>query len=176
MVYLPFFMPFFSVKGVIYDLNALKIRVYLFNDFAQSVEIDLMQELQKGNHKTMIADLFPKESLGYKHYVKYNDAEYPTLAIEELISKQKYTESNLEQMDVGGDIVSLGYEWLKNKKNPKTASKFFCYGITLLPKNVDLSDSLGKSYIERGTGIMPFSVIRLYYPLILAMQMRLKYC
>lgn len=136
--------------STIYDLDALKIRVYLFNDFTQFIEIDLMQELQKGNHKTMIADLFPKESLGYQHYVKYTDAEHPTLWIEEIVAKQKYTESDLEQMDFGDDLISIGYEWLRDKKNPKAASKVFQYGITLLPKNVDLYDSLGESYFEMG--------------------------
>lgn len=134
--------------STVYDLNSLKIRVYLFHDYSQFIEIDLKKELKKGNHKTMIADLFPKESIGYNHYLKYNDATHPTLFIEEKIAQQKLSTADLNQMDFADDINIIGYEWLKNKQNPKAAIKVFEYALSLVPNNSDLYDSLGEAYFE----------------------------
>ncbi|MFT5672947.1 MAG: hypothetical protein ACI9JT_001588 [Polaribacter sp.] len=78
--------------STIYDLEKLIVRVYLFNDHSEFIEIDLKKELKKGNHKVMIPDLFSKESIGYKHYLKYNNETHPTLFIEELIGDNKITE------------------------------------------------------------------------------------
>lgn len=132
--------------ATIYDLNTLKVRVYLFGDFSQFVEIDLKKELKKGNHKTMIPDLFPKESLGYQHYLKYNNAEHPTLFIEELIGNEKISEEEFNAMGFGAIISPIGHEWLLDKKNAKAAVKVFEYGITLMPNNANLYDSLGEAY------------------------------
>lgn len=132
--------------STIYDLNKLKIRVYLFNDHSQFVEIDLKKELEKGNHKTMIPELFPKVSLGYKHYLKYNNAEHPTLFIEELIGNENITEEEFNAMGFGAIISPIGYEWLIDKKNPEAAIKVFEYGIGLMPNNPNLYDSLGEAY------------------------------
>jgi len=134
--------------STIYDLNSLKIRVYFFHDYTQFVEIDLKKELKKGNTKIMIADLFPKESIGYKHYLKYNNPENPTLFVEELMGNTKFSEKELEQMDFADDMNVIGYEWLKDKKNPKAAIKVFEYAVRLLPNNADLYDSLGEAYFE----------------------------
>lgn len=51
--------------STIYDLEKLIVRVYLFNDHSEFVEIDLKKELKKGNHSKMIPELFSKESAGY---------------------------------------------------------------------------------------------------------------
>ena len=40
--------------STIYDLEKLIVRVYLFNDHSEFIEIDLKKELKKGNHKTII--------------------------------------------------------------------------------------------------------------------------
>lgn len=132
--------------STIYDLNKLKIRVYLFNDFSQFIEIDLKRELKKGNHKTMIPDLFSKESIGYKHYLKYNNQDQPTLFIEELIGNEKIAEEEFNAMGFANIISIIGEEWLLDKKNPEAAIKVFIYGTTLMPNNSDLYDSLGESY------------------------------
>ncbi|WP_111709905.1 linear amide C-N hydrolase [Lutibacter citreus] len=132
--------------STIYDLEKLIVRVYLFNDHSKFIEIDLKKDLKKGNHKTMIPDLFPKESLGYKHYLKYNNENHPTLFIEELIGNEKISEEEFNAMGFGSIINPIGYEWLLDKKNPKAAIKIFEYGITLMPNNSNLYDSLGESY------------------------------
>lgn len=132
----------------IYDLNKLTIRVYLFHDYSQFVEIDLKKELKKGNHRTMIPDLFPEESAGYQHYLKYNNVTHPTLIIEELIGDEKNSEEEFNAMGFGSIINSIGYEWLVDKKNPEGATKVFEYGITLMPNNSNLYDSLGEAYFD----------------------------
>lgn len=132
--------------ATIYDLKELTIRVYLFHDYSQFVEIDLKQELKKGNHSTMIPDLFPKESLGYQHYLKYNNATHPTLFIEELIGDESISEEDFNAMGFGSIISPIGYEWLIDKKNPEGAIKVFEYGLRLMPNNSNLYDSLGEAH------------------------------
>ncbi|MGE8552933.1 MAG: serine hydrolase [Chryseobacterium jejuense] len=134
--------------STIYDLNVLIIRVYLFHDYSQFVEIDLKKELKKGNHKKMIAELFPKESIGYKHYLAYNNVDDPTLMIKETIGKEKISEEELKKMDFSDDVNTIGYEWLKQKQNSEAAIKIFEYAINLMPNNADLYDSLGEAYFE----------------------------
>jgi tetratricopeptide (TPR) repeat protein len=130
----------------IYDLNELTVRVYLFHDYSQFVEIDLKKEFKKGNHKTMIPDLFSKESLGYKHYLKYNNENHPTLVIEELIGDDKVSEEDFNAMGFDVIINSIGYEWLNDIKKPKGAIKVFQYGTTLMPNNSKIYYSLGEAY------------------------------
>lgn len=134
--------------STIYDLNSLKIRVYLYHDYSEFIEIDLKKQLKKGNHKTMIAELFPKESIGYQYYQKYNDAENPAAFIAEKMEGQDFTVAELEEGDFADDLNVIGYEWLKDKKNPKAAIKFFEYSVSLMPNNYDLYDSLGEAYLE----------------------------
>lgn len=136
--------------STVYDLKTLTIRVYLFQDYAEFVEIDLKQELEKENHNTMIPDLFPKESLGYQHYLKYNNEAHPTLLIEELLGNDKISEEEFTAMGFGNIINPIGYEWLVDKKNPEGAIKVFEYGLTLMPNNSNLYDSLGEAYYANG--------------------------
>ncbi|MCH2081904.1 MAG: tetratricopeptide repeat protein [Saprospiraceae bacterium] len=132
----------------VYDLNDLKIRVYLFHDYSNFVELDLKEELEKGDRQTMIAELFPEESAGYQHYVKYNNPEQPTLLLEERIGDQKITEQEL--LSIGFDVIinDLGYEWLNHIKHKKGAIKVFRYGLKLMPSNASLYDSLAEAYYE----------------------------
>lgn len=134
--------------STIYDLNTLKIRVYLFHDYSEYIEIDLKDELNKGKHKTMIASLFPEESIGFKHYSKYNNSENPTLFLEDIVNKSNATEDDLIAMDFNSIVNSIGYEWLNQLKNPEAAIKIFKYGISLLPNDSNLYDSLGEAYLE----------------------------
>lgn len=134
--------------STIYDLTSLKIRVYLYHDFTEYVELDLMKELKKGNHRTMMVDLFPKESLGSKFYYKYNDTNNPVLFLQEQINPEAYSEEELIKMEFNETINVLGYEWLEDKKNPYIAIKVFQYGISLMPNDYDLYDSLGEAYLE----------------------------
>jgi tetratricopeptide (TPR) repeat protein len=134
--------------STIYDLTSLKIRVYLYHDFTEYVELDLMLELKKGNHKTMMVDLFPKESLGSKFYYKYNDINNPVLFLQEQINPEAHNEEELIKMEFNETINVLGYEWLEDKNNPEIAIKVFQYGISLMPSDYDLYDSLGEAYLE----------------------------
>lgn len=80
----------------IYDLHTLKIRVHLFHDYSEYIEIDLPTELKKANHQVMIADLFPKNSVGYAHYKKYNNPDHPTVLLEELLGEHDLTKKTLQ--------------------------------------------------------------------------------
>ncbi len=130
----------------IYDLEKLTIRVHLFQDFSNYVELDLKNELKKGNHSTMIAALFPENAKGVKHFKKYNNSEHPTLLLEELIGNNEVTEKELVNQGFHNIVNQLGYEWLKDIKNTNGAIKVFTYGIKLMPNNADLHYSLGEAY------------------------------
>jgi tetratricopeptide (TPR) repeat protein len=130
----------------VYDLNDLTIRVYLFHDYSSFVELDLKEELEKGDRQIMIAELFPEESPGYQHYVKYNNPEHPTMLLEERIGDQKITEQEFVSMGFDFIINELGYEWLNQIKNAEGAIKVFRYGLKLMPNNANLHDSLAEAY------------------------------
>ncbi|MFD0798436.1 serine hydrolase [Maribacter chungangensis] len=132
----------------VYDLSTLKIRVYLYHDFTQFSEIDLKQELLKGNQKIMMVDLFPKTSIARKFYDQYNDSENPILFLQEQMNPDMYSEKELLKMEFNETINLLGYEWLNQKKNPEAAIKIFKYGTSLMPNDSDLYDSLGEAYLE----------------------------
>ena len=139
---------FSTQYSTVYDLTSLKIRVYLYHDFTEYVELDLIKELKKGSHKTMMVDLFPKESIGSQFYYKYNDINNPVLFLQEQINPEAYSEKELKKMEFNETINVLGYEWLEDKKNPEIAIKVFQYGISLMPNDYDLYDSLGEAYLE----------------------------
>lgn len=132
--------------STIYDLNNLSIRVYLFQDYSQFVDIDLKEALRKGKHRTIIPELFPEESAGYQHYLKYNNTAHPTALLEELIGTAEISEDEFIAMGFESVVNPIGYEWLYDKNDPTTAAKVFEYGITLMPNNANLYDSLGEAY------------------------------
>ncbi|MEM6264888.1 MAG: tetratricopeptide repeat protein [Bacteroidota bacterium] len=134
--------------STIYDLNELKVRVHLLHDFEQYVELDLKQEFTKGNHRTMIAELFPKESAGYQFYETYNNPDHPSKWIEEYLKGQEFTEEDLTNSGFDMVINQLGYEWLNYKQDAEGAIKMFSYGIELMPNNANLYDSLGEAYFQ----------------------------
>lgn len=130
----------------IYDLEKLTIRVHLFQDFSNYIELDLKKELRKGKHRTMIADLFPDDSKGVEHYKKYNNPKHPTLLLEEILGDNVVTEQELVNQGFNNIINQLGYEWLNDIKNIEGAIKVFKYGLKLMPNNANLYDSLGEAY------------------------------
>jgi hypothetical protein len=132
----------------IYDLSELTIRVHLKGEYDEFIELDLMEELKKGTHKTMIAELFPKDSEGYQYYLMYNDPDHPTQWLENLVGDQTLTEQ--EYMSNGFDYLvnELGYEWLDGKGDPEGAIKVFSYGTNIMPNHSGLYDSLGEAYFK----------------------------
>jgi len=133
--------------STIYDLNALKIRIYLFHDYSEFIEIDLLKELKKGDFTVMMADLFPKISIGHQHYEKYNDESHPIRFLDEIVSSSKeLSKEEIREMDFNSIINSIGYEWLKDKNNATAAIQIFEYGTKLRPNDADLFDSLGEAY------------------------------
>ncbi len=137
--------------STIYDLTSLKIRVYLYTDFTKYIELDLKKELEKGNHKTMMIDLFDKteKSIAHDHFSKYNNKSHPVLFLKEKMNPEQYSEEELKNKGVNWGINVIGYEWLKDKKDPDTAIKVFTYGIQLMPNDYDLYDSLGEAYFDK---------------------------
>ncbi len=135
--------------STIYDLETLKVRIYLFHEYSQFVEIDLLSELKKGNHTTMIPELFPAESTGYYHYKKYNNEENPAEFLMELVAtSDTLSEAEMMEMGLNSIINRIGYEWLKDKSNAKAAIKVFKYGTSIMPNDADLYDSLGEAYFS----------------------------
>jgi hypothetical protein len=139
---------FSTQYSTVYNLNTLTVRVYLYHDYTQFIDLDLKEELKKGNHKTMIPDLFPEESIGNMRYQMYNDSEKPTRFLEEIIATEKPSAKELIEGDYNSIVNVIGYEWLNEKKNPDAAIKVFTYGIELMPKDADLYDSLGEAYFD----------------------------
>ncbi|MEL7220512.1 MAG: tetratricopeptide repeat protein [Bacteroidota bacterium] len=132
--------------STIYDLDQLTIRVYLFHDYSQFVEIDLKEELAKGAHRSMIADLFPHDSKGYQHYLKYNDPDNPNQFVMDWIGDNTLTEDDLVENGFAGVLNTIGYEWLYDKKDVKGAIQVFQYATALMPNEANLHDSLGEAY------------------------------
>lgn len=134
--------------STVYDLETLTVRVYLFQDYTDFVEIDLRKELKKGNHEVMIADLFSNESMGKQHYSKYNDLENPESILRNLVEKENVSEKELQEMSFNSIVNTIGYEWLNDKQNINGAIKIFKYGVHLMPNDADLHDSLGEAYMK----------------------------
>lgn len=135
--------------STIYDLDKLVIRIYHYQNFENSIDIDLKKELQKGKHKVSIPELFPKETEGYAVFAKYNNPENPAAYIQEAWetdSKGK-TGEELERFKEGfaSFLNSIGYEWLYDKKDADGAAVIFKYGTELFPDNANLYDSYGEA-------------------------------
>lgn len=132
--------------ATIYDLDRLVIRVYLYNDFDEYIEIDLKEELIKGQHSAMIADLFPRNSPGREHYDKYNNTENPTAFLRDWVHPGEHPEADL--IEFGFPFITnwIGYEWLIQKDDVASAIKIFKYALELMPSVANLHDSLGEAY------------------------------
>lgn len=130
----------------VYDLQELKVRVYLFHDYTNFVEFTLDEKIQEGNHQVMIADLFPKDSPGYANYLNYNDPKNPTGFLKNLIGEESLTEEEFEEMGFSWMVNTIGYEWLSDKEDSEGAVEIFKFGTELMPNNANLFDSLGEAY------------------------------
>jgi len=138
----------------IYDLEKLTVRIYHFHNYESYVEIDLRDELKKGEHMLLIPELFPKNTKGYKNYAKYNDTQDPARFVRDAWEKDSKGKigKELENFKRGfaNFLNGIGYEWLYDKKNAKGAIAIFQYGIELFPDNSNLYDSLGEGlYVDK---------------------------
>lgn len=138
--------------STIYDLERLTIRVYHYHNYESYVDIDLKEELKKGEHTLLIPELFPKDSKGYKNYAKYNDTQDPARFVREAWDKDSKGKNGKElkrfEKGFAQYLNAIGYEWLYDKKNAKGAVTIFQYGTGLFPDNSNLYDSLGEGLYE----------------------------
>ncbi len=134
--------------STVYDLKKLKIRVYLFQEYDNYVELDLKKELAKGNYKGMIPELFSETTVGYENYLKYNNSADPTAFIKEIVGDAEVTEQEYTESGFGNILKDVGLEWLYDIKDSKGAINVFKYGIDIMPNNSDMHYYLGKSYAE----------------------------
>lgn len=138
----------FTQFSTLYDLNTLKIRVYLYHDYTEFVDVDLIEELAKGEHKFMIADLFSNNSKGKQHYLKYNNTQNPTEFLEDWIGDEPRTEDELVKNGFSYNLNVIGYEWLNDKEDTKGAIQIFKFGTEIMPHEANLFDSLGEAYLR----------------------------
>lgn len=54
----------------IYDLQTQTIYLYFYHDYQHVVRLNLQEELAKGNHKLVMADIFPKNA-EYERFLRY---------------------------------------------------------------------------------------------------------
>ena len=132
----------------VYDLENLKVRVYLFHDYSSFKEFTLNDFIKKGDHSVMIADLFPAESPGGKNYQAFNNPANPTEFYDNLVGDTQLTEAELESQGFSWIFNTIGYEWLLYKNDPKTAVSVFRRATELMPNNANLHDSLGEAFLE----------------------------
>ena len=122
--------------STLYDLSDGKINIYYFHDYNRSVQLDLQEELEKGNHVLNIPEMFPEVANGHEYMANYDEYEKyivllesgDTFADSELFSDvvtkikngppKKMIYSNFYK------IESIGKEWLANNNYDNAISVF----------------------------------------------------
>ncbi len=137
----------YTQYSTIYDLEKMTIRVYLYHDFTQFIELDLKKEIAKGSHKQMIAEYFHSTTKGHLNYMKYNDPENPTAFIKSWIGDESRKEKDLVDSGFSYNINNIAYEWLYDKNEPFGAIEILKYATELMPNEANLFDSLGEAYL-----------------------------
>ncbi|MBJ6369473.1 hypothetical protein [Snuella sedimenti] len=138
----------------IYDLEERKIRVYHYQNFDTFIELDLTQELKKGEHKLIIPELFPKNTKGHQYYQMYNDADAVVKHYESLWEngtniKDDKAKKVLEQR-ITHAITYIATDWAYTKKNNEGAIKIYKLIIKLFPENQDAKKILEKFLETQG--------------------------
>lgn len=132
----------------IYDLEECKIRVYHYQNFDTFIELDLIEELNKGRHKMKIPELFPKDTKGYQYYEMYNDAEavvkhYETLWNNDSQNVDTKTKKGLEQR-ITQALTYIATDWAYVKKDSDGAINIYKLIIKLFPENQNAKKILEK--------------------------------
>jgi len=68
--------------STLYNLNDGKINLYYFHDYDRSVQLELKEELRKGNHVLNIPNMFPEVKNGHEYMVNYDEYEKNLLLLE----------------------------------------------------------------------------------------------
>lgn len=132
----------------IYDLQEGKIRLYHYQNFDDFIELDLEEELKKGERKLRIPELFSKKTKGYQYYEIYNDAETLVSYYESVWETQrkalapeyvKYLEMKITQM-----LTLTADEWVKTKKDKNGAIKVYQLILKLFPENKEVNKNAKK--------------------------------
>ena len=132
----------------IYDLKDGIIRLYHHQNFDNFIELDLAEELSKGEHKLSIPELFPKNTKGYKYYEIYNNADSVVSYYEsvwEKMSKQVPPESiKMLEATISQYLTLTADEWVKTNKDKNGAIKMYKLIIKLFPENKEAKKSAKK--------------------------------
>ena len=132
----------------IYDLQKGIIRLYHHQNFDDFIELNLAEELKKGEHNLSIPELFPKDTKGYKYYEIYNHADSVVSYYEDVwerMSKQVPPESmKLLEMTISQLLTLTADEWVKTKKDKNGAIKMYELIIKLFPENKKAKKSAKK--------------------------------
>lgn len=132
----------------IYDLEKCTIRLYHYQNFEEFIELDLAKELNKGEHKLKIPELFPKNTKGYQYYEMYNDAEaivkhYETLWGNESKKLDTKAKKKLENK-ITQILTFTATDWAYIKKDVNGAVKIYKLIIKLFPENQNAKKTLEK--------------------------------
>jgi tetratricopeptide (TPR) repeat protein len=68
--------------STLYNLTDGKINLYYFHDYNRSVQLDLKEELRKGNHVLNIPEMFPEVRNGHEYMANYDEYEKNLLLLE----------------------------------------------------------------------------------------------
>lgn len=135
----------------VYDLSKGTIQLFFHHDYEHSVMINLKEELKKGIHSYMMAELFPASSEGVAFYKRYNDPNDPAGYLKDLWAKGTAGKSKteIEQYRSTSGLAWLsnyiGYEWMRDKKQVDGAIKIFTFATEMYPEDANLFDSLGEA-------------------------------
>ncbi|UNY99918.1 hypothetical protein MQE36_06100 [Zhouia spongiae] len=135
----------------IYDLEERKIRLYHYQNFDNYIELDLIEELNKGEHQLKIPELFPKNTKGYQYYIMYNDADavvehYETRWENESINIDVEAK-NLLKKRITQSIAYIATDWAYTKKDDEGAIKIYKLILKLFPENQEAKKTL-ENFIE----------------------------
>nr|WP_315030093.1 hypothetical protein [uncultured Chryseobacterium sp.] len=135
----------------VYDLNKGTIQLFFHHDFNNSIEINLKEELKKGVHSYVMAELFPATAEGVVFYKKYNNPNDPADYLKNLWTKGTAgkTKEEIERFKSTSGMAWLsnyiGYEWMRDKKDVNGAKKIFTFATEMYPDDANLFDSLGEA-------------------------------
>jgi tetratricopeptide (TPR) repeat protein len=126
--------------STLYNLDEGKINLYFFHDYNRSIEFDLQEELEKGNHVLNIPDMFPDGEKGHAYLANYreyntnlallNEEKTFLNAVKFSEVARKIKEGPPKKMIYGhyDKINSIGYEWIE-KNNYKNAIAVFSINV-----------------------------------------------